>query len=1403
MFLRWCRNGQLYCSRRRPLAARVRRAWLFMEGLEERTLLSTFPLAPVEQPQGTAQFMAAEPGTEADPLGSPTPVGLLPAQVRHAYGIDQIAFNGVVGDGSGQTIAIVDAYDDPNIAGDLQAFDQQFGLPNPIFTKVAQDGSTNYPPPNSGWITEISLDVEWSHAIAPGANILLVEAEDNSSGNINTAVDYARTQPGVVAVSMSYGQPEFSDETAEDSLFTTPAGHNGVTFLSASGDGGKPGLYQAYSPNVVAVGGTLLSVDSANNYKSETGWSGSGGGISLYEAQPAYQNGVVTQSTTQRTIPDVSIIGGTGVAVYNSYDNGSAKPWQAVAGTSLSTPTWAGLIAIADQGRALNGELPLDGATQTLPALYQLPASDFHDITSGNNGYAAGPGYDLVTGRGTPIAYLLETDLVQAPVTCTWTGAGPDSDWSDPLNWAGNIAPSPGDLLVFGPGAGQLTSTNDYPAGTTFNSIRFTSAGYTVSGNDLVLDNGLDGTSATGANSFNINIALTSDSTINGGYGSTTLTVGGNIDDGGNTVRVGGGTGTVTLSGIISGTGGLDDYDSGTLVLSGNNSYTGNSVLNGNGILALASGTALGSGNLVLDGGTLEASGGAQTLANPIIVSANVAVGGTSSLTLIGAVTLTGNCTLAVSSTGTTTLSGGVGQSGGTWALTKAGTGLLVLAAAGSYGGGTILSAGSLGVGNASALGSGGLTVTGGTLLARGGSVSLANTVTLNGNLTIGGTNSLTLTGALILTGNRTLTVTSGTTTLSGGVGQSGGTWALTKAGGGLLALPIANTYEGGTILNGGTLQIGDPGALGGGTLTFSSGTIEGNGSPLSVPNAVMLAGNTSVGGTSSLTFSGAVTLTGNRTLTVNNTGGTTLAGGVGQSGGNWALTKAGNGLLVLPIADGYAGGTTLNGGTLQVGDPGALGSGILTLTSGTIAGSGVPLALANGLTLSGNVSVGGTSDLTFSGAATLTGNRSLTISNTGTTTLSGGVAQSGGTWGFTKAGNGLLILSSAASYAGTTTLSAGTLGAGNNTALGTGTLAFNGGTLLASGGPVTLGNAVTLSGSATVAGANDLTLSGSVTLTGNRTLTINNTGTTTLSGGVGQSGGSWSFTKAGAGLLVVTATGSYGGGTTLSAGTLSVANALALGTGKLILSGGTLEASGGPMALANTVTISANVVLGGANNLTLTGAVTLQGSRTLTVTNTGTTAVSGAIGQSGTSKLTEAGSGVLVLSGVNTYTGGTTVSSGTLLIDGSQAAGGVTVDSGATLGGSGTTGPVTVAAGGTVEPGATIGTQVLNTTNLALDSNSTFAALLNGTSPGTGYDQINVSGTVSLNNSTLNLSVGAGFTPAIGSTFTLINNDGADPVTGAFQGLAEGATFIVAGMTFQISYVGGTGNDVTVTRTA
>lgn len=398
-----------------------------VETLEVRTLLSgVVPSDDVFQSDSAATggSQSATPFLKVAGPPSALPTGATPAQIRHAYGFDTVVFGATPGDGTGQTIAIVTAYDTPTALSDLKKFDTQFNIPDPpTFTKMSQIGSKIALPPTDpagpgnplgNWERETLLDIQWAHAIAPGADILLVEADDNTPANLYQAAAFAASQPGVSVVSMSFGFGETLLDTSTNSIFTTPSGHAGVTFVAATGDTGSPGSYPAYSPTVLAVGGTTLTLDPLGNITSETGWSGSGGGISLFQTQPSYQTGTVSQTNTRRATPDVSFEAdeATGVPYYDSYNNSAAAPWTKVGGTSFSAPAWAGLIAIANQGRTLAGKAVLDGVTDTLPTLYQLPSADFRDILTGSNGFNAVVGYDLVTGRGSPRASLVINGLI-------------------------------------------------------------------------------------------------------------------------------------------------------------------------------------------------------------------------------------------------------------------------------------------------------------------------------------------------------------------------------------------------------------------------------------------------------------------------------------------------------------------------------------------------------------------------------------------------------------------------------------------------------------------------------------------------------------------------------------------------------------------------------------------------------------------------------------------------------------------------------------------------------------------------------------------------------------------------------------------------------------------------------
>jgi hypothetical protein len=493
-FHTWLQTRKPQPIRRRPqLRPRV-------EPLENRLLLT-----------GWSAFGAHPNVIAASPQQTAGPTGYTPAQLRQAYGFDQISglpnndFNNA---GKGQTIAIVDAYNDPNLRSDTQRFDEYFhirGAANnaadtSFLTIVNQNGGTVLPAPanTTTWDLEESIDAQWAHAIAPGANILLVEADSSSDADLNAAVQYAENQPNVSVISMSYGDNfEYASEYLADGLYTTPVGHQGVAFVNASGDFGAPDLgYQTVSPNVLSVGGTTLAADQNGNpdRSLETGWSlgsddnlndpngASTGGISTVEAEPHYQAGIQGYLNTEgypsngyRAVPDVAYDAdpNTGVPIYDTYSQPPCSPWGEFGGTSIAAPQWAGLIAIADQFRDATDKGTLDGPSQLLPAIYQIPQTDpraFQNISTGYNGYNAGSGYNLVTGLGTPNAQYLVPDLVRAdstpaaPATVYWTGDAGTHNWDDVGNWSlvdpavhnvpESVLPGPNDNVVIDvPGA--------------------------------------------------------------------------------------------------------------------------------------------------------------------------------------------------------------------------------------------------------------------------------------------------------------------------------------------------------------------------------------------------------------------------------------------------------------------------------------------------------------------------------------------------------------------------------------------------------------------------------------------------------------------------------------------------------------------------------------------------------------------------------------------------------------------------------------------------------------------------------------------------------------------------------------------------------------------------------------
>jgi hypothetical protein len=383
-----------------------------------------------------------------------------PAQIRAAYGMPALPASLATMSatqaaqlGAGQTIYIVNAYHNPNVAAELAAFNQKFGLPACTTRAIAVNASLPLPGPSAracdlsvvystpagamttvapaydaGWATEIALDVQWAHATAPLARIVVIEAPNASVSSLVGAIRLANAMgPGVV--SMSFGAIEGSWTASVDSVFTAPR----MTYLAATGDSGAAVAWPSVSPNVVAVGGTSLTAVGVGS-RTESAWSGAGGGISAYTAVPSYQSAPVPglNVATRRVVADVAFNADPATGQYLAVikPGSTTVNWMSSGGTSIAAPQWAGLMAIANAVRAQAGRLPIGsphsvlyGQIGAVPGAY---ASAFADITAGSNGTCAPciakAGYDVPTGLGTPRATGLLSALAgsslppQAPV---------------------------------------------------------------------------------------------------------------------------------------------------------------------------------------------------------------------------------------------------------------------------------------------------------------------------------------------------------------------------------------------------------------------------------------------------------------------------------------------------------------------------------------------------------------------------------------------------------------------------------------------------------------------------------------------------------------------------------------------------------------------------------------------------------------------------------------------------------------------------------------------------------------------------------------------------------------------------------------------------------------------------
>jgi subtilase family serine protease len=334
--------------------------------------------------------------TDASANGTAGPTGYNPADLQSAYALPSSTA------GSGQTVAIVDAYNDPNAESDLGVYRSQFGLPpcttaNGCFKKVDQNGGTSYPRNNGGWAQEISLDLDMVSAICPNCHILLVEASTASMANLGTAVNTA-ARLGATAISNSYGGGDSSSDASYDSSYYN---HPGIAITASTGDNGYGVEYPAASQYVTAVGGTHLVKASTSRGWSETAWNSAGSGCSAYDTQPSWQSSVsnITSVCKKRAVGDVSAVAdpNTGVSVYDSYSYQGLSGWLVFGGTSVSSPIIASVYALAGNAASVNyGSYPYSHT------------SALNDVTSGSNGSCgnllcnATTGWDGPTGLGSP-----------------------------------------------------------------------------------------------------------------------------------------------------------------------------------------------------------------------------------------------------------------------------------------------------------------------------------------------------------------------------------------------------------------------------------------------------------------------------------------------------------------------------------------------------------------------------------------------------------------------------------------------------------------------------------------------------------------------------------------------------------------------------------------------------------------------------------------------------------------------------------------------------------------------------------------------------------------------------------------------------------------------------------------
>ena len=1074
----------------------------------------------------------------------------------------------------------------------------------------------------------------------------------------------------------------------------------------------------------------------------------------------------------------------------------------------------------SDLVRLLAADQIGDSATVTVNSSGTFNLNGFNDTI----GTLVLTGSSVATGTG---ALTLNGDLTtnSSATQATFTGKLALAAGSHTFNIADPVPATLPDLVISadisgatgftktGLGNLKLSGTNTFTGVTDIQSgiVTITNAsglgtsagGTTIaSGAELDLLNGftlseplsMAGTGINGSvlgldiNSYVLtgNVTLTGNIAL-GMFQPTQLTFSGKIDDGASSY-------------------GITKNGPGTLILNGGNTYDGGTTVNA-GTVKTNNAGALGTGTVTAPSGTSLVILNTGTMTNDLVIGGNaLTVDNAGSLTLPGNIVLTSNTNVnprndtrinfsgAISgsfaldiASGTALNAGGItfsGSAANTYTgTTTVHTGTITLSKSGgavAIPGDLVLADGPTGFPITA-------TETAADQIADSAAVSLTAGSTLNLNGFNDAIGSLTLTGSSVQTGAGTLTLTANLTTTDAGIGASSIT--------GTVVLPATAVI---TVADGSQ------------SIDFDiNGTVSGAGTSLTKAGP----GTLQLSGTNANTFTGAATVSAG-TLSLNKTAGQAALGGSLAIAGGASVSLANDDQLSDSGVVTMGSGSTLNfnnhndtiGGLNLTGSKVATGTGTLTLGGDVTTNSAAVTSV-----ISGNLDLGGaTRAFTIADNAQLDPDLSITANISGTGA------------GLTKLGaNSQFKLSGNNSYDGTTTVAAGAIEIASDNALGI----SSAGTVVNSGFSVALLGGITVAEPFTINGAGfgglgaifngngDNTISGAITLGAAGTLG-SLSGNLTFSGAISDGAGSFALTKVYSGTVTLAGANTYDGGTTISGGVVAISNGSALGTGSVSIS------NGSELDLSNDITLSRNIAFRGtgmngngalrsvSGNNVYSGAATLQANATQIQVDAGRLTLSGNLDDGGNHYGTDkTGAGLLLVSGNLTSSGLLSSVAGEVSVTGAYA-GAVTL-AGGNISGTGTVGGINQAVGavGFVDPGTTRGTTgALSTSGgYGISTGITTHIDLGGTTAGSTYDQVvnTPAGSVILTDSNLEVSLVTSFVPAVGDTFRIIDNQSSGAVVGTFHNLAEGATFKSGIVTYQVSYLGGTGNDVTLTAIA